>query len=545
MNATTLRCLLVFAASACLAISAAAQSAAPATGEITGRVLNPANGEYLRNVEVRIPGTPHVAVSEDGGYYRLTNVPLGEVSVVATYLGLATATASARVTSAGPARLDFELKPAAGSAIGDTVQLGAFVVSSELDGQAKALSEQKQAMTVKSVVASDNFGDIAEGNIGEFLKFMPGIQIDYVETDTRAARMGGMEARYGAVTLDGGAVANATATGFGGDTRQFEFEAVSINNIETIEVFKTLSADMPADAPAGVINLRSKSALDRKGRRFNYTAGFIGNEYYLTFKKTPRHDDTTHAKIRPTASFDYSDSFFGKLGVAVNGIFTNVFKPQFRVANTYDYTSAQANAAGTPLITLINYKDGPKMTEKSSGGLKLDYEPWGPALRLTFNTNYTYFSDEIANRNLGFRVAAANIAPGSTLTRIVANPTANANTRVEHTNVHSGRKFDTTNASLGFTFKKGRLTADGLASFSRARAQNGAEHIGAVDQANLWLTRSGWIAERPGVASPSWSFTQTPGLDGITRSWSDLGNFGTGDPNPGNIVLMRQRGKTE
>src|SRR5688572_2419190 len=238
-------------------------------------------------------------------------------------------------------------------------------------------------MNVKTVVASDNFGDIAEGNIGEFLKFMPGIQIDYVETDTRAARMGGMEARYGAVTLDGGAVANATATGFGGDTRQFEFEAVSINNIETIEVYKTLSADMPADAPAGTINLRSKSALDRKRASFNYMLGFIGNEYDLTLRTTPRHDDSPHAKIRPTTTFDYSNSFFGqKLGIAVNGLFTSVFKPQFRVANTYDYTAAQASTAGTPLITLINYKDGPKMTDKMSGGLKLDYQPF-PALRLS------------------------------------------------------------------------------------------------------------------------------------------------------------------
>ncbi|MES2694810.1 MAG: TonB-dependent receptor [Verrucomicrobiota bacterium] len=546
MNVSTLRRGLALVAGLCLLALAHAQSAA--VGAIAGRVLNPSTGEYIRNAEVRIQGTPQVAISEEGGYYRFPQAPVGEATLVATYLGHDTATARVVVTAGTSATHNFELKPAAangGSGAGGAVQLGAFVVASELDGQAKALSEQKQAMNVKSVVASDNFGDVAEGNIGEFLKFMPGIAIDYAETDTRAARIGGMEARYGYVTLDGGAVANASASGFGGDTRQFEFEAVSINNIESIEVYKTLSADMPADAPAGAINLRSKSALDRKSRRFNYSVGVIGNEYYLTFHKTPRHDDSQHAKIRPTGSFDYSDSFGGKLGIAVNGIFTNVFKPQFRLTHTYDYTSAQANAAGTPLITLINYKDGPKMTEKSSGGLKLDYEPWGPALRLTLNTNYTYFSDEIANRNLGFRVSAANIAPGSTLSRIVANPTANANTRLEHTNVHSGRKFDTTNLSLGFNYKRDRLTLDGLASYSRARAQNGADHMGTVDQANLWLTRSGWIAERPGVASPSWSFTQTPGLDGVTRDWYNLDNFGRNDANAGNIVLMRQRGKTE
>lgn len=58
-------------------------------------------------------------------------------------------------------------------------------------------------MNVKNVMSADNFGDMSEGNVGEFLKYLPGIAIDYVETDTRAARMGGMDAKYGYVTLDG------------------------------------------------------------------------------------------------------------------------------------------------------------------------------------------------------------------------------------------------------------------------------------------------------------------------------------------------------
>jgi len=57
------------------------------TGAITGRVFNPSTGEYIRNAEVRIHGTPQVAVSEDGGYYRLINAPIGEITLVASYIG--------------------------------------------------------------------------------------------------------------------------------------------------------------------------------------------------------------------------------------------------------------------------------------------------------------------------------------------------------------------------------------------------------------------------------------------------------------------------
>jgi len=49
-------------------------------------------------------------------------------------------------------------------------------------------------MNEKTVMSSDNFGELAEGNIGEFLKFMPGIVIDYLETIPRTARIGGFGA---------------------------------------------------------------------------------------------------------------------------------------------------------------------------------------------------------------------------------------------------------------------------------------------------------------------------------------------------------------
>lgn len=515
-------------------------SAAP--GTITGRIFNPATREYIRNAEVRIEGTTLVALSEEGGYYRLINVPPGEATVVALYPGYEAVRTTVHV-GAGPVTRDFELSPMGMRRNADeTIKLGAFVVSTERAGQAKAVAEQKNAMNVKTVVASDNFGDIFEGNVGEFLKFMPGITLDYVETDTRAARLGGLEAQYGYVTLDGGTMAstNSLANGFRDSARAMEFEAISINNIESIEVNKTLSADMPADAPAGTVNLRTKSALDRKGMRFTYSVAMIGNQYELTLRKTPRPDDARHRKIRPTATFDYSNAFFGnKLGLAINGSATNVFKEQFRITNVYDYTSAQVLAAGGPQVNTITYKDGPKMTEKSSGGLKLDYQPF-QSLRLSLASSYTYFVDEMSNRTVQFR-GVGNLGAGSTMTRLVALPSgANANTRIAGGAKYSSKKTDTTNLSLGFTYKLARLTADGLASFSRARFQNGAEHRGTVDSANVQMTRIGFIAERSSVDSPSWSFTQTSGAN-----WSDLNNWGRNDLQPGNIDSQNSVAKTE
>ena len=97
------------------------------------------------------------------------------------------------------------------------------------------------------------------------------------------------------------------------------------------------------------MNLRTRSALDLKRARFSYQVGVIWNSMENGLKRTARHDDGLHAKTRPRFQFDYTNAFLNrKLGITLNGAFTNIYKEQFRHSLTYDYTSAQANAGRSP-----------------------------------------------------------------------------------------------------------------------------------------------------------------------------------------------------
>jgi iron complex outermembrane receptor protein len=138
----------------------------------------------------------------------------------------------------------------------------------EREGNAKAIMEQKQSIESKRVLATDTFGSISEGNVGEFLKFLPGVLIDYVEADARSVSLGGLDPKYTSVTLDGAPIASsgmAAASGTGAN-RAFEFEQMSIDGIETVDLSRTPQPENPGSALAGVVNLRSKGAFDRAGR---------------------------------------------------------------------------------------------------------------------------------------------------------------------------------------------------------------------------------------------------------------------------------------
>jgi iron complex outermembrane receptor protein len=203
--------------------------ASSGTGAIVGRVFNPATQQYVRNAELSIANTNLVTYSADDGSYAFNSVPAGEVTLQVTYTGYETATTRLTVGSGRTATHDFELKGAVyqpgtkGPPGAPVVLLDSFTVSSEREGNAKAIMEQRAAINMKSVVASDNFGDVTGGNIGEFIKYMPGVVMDYVDSDARTARIGGLSPTYTGVSIDGMSLASAPSASFGDTSRQFEF----------------------------------------------------------------------------------------------------------------------------------------------------------------------------------------------------------------------------------------------------------------------------------------------------------------------------------
>src|SRR5688572_4112993 len=286
---------------------------ASASGTIQGRVLNAGTGAYLGNAEVRVVGTDLVTTTTPDGRYQLTQVLAGEQTISASYTGLDKLQQQVNVTVGAAASLDFSLST---GQYAEVVRLGEFVVASAREGNAKAIVDQRMAPNIKNVIAADAFGAVSEDNVGEFLKYMPGLTIDYVENDARTVRVRGMSSKYASVMIDGNPVA-AADVGIG-TGRDFQFEQVSLSTIDTIELSKTPLADQPANSLAGSFNVKSKSALNQKGRRINYNANLTLNEYAFQLGKTVGWDNKERSKALPGGSFEFSDTLMeGRLGVRV------------------------------------------------------------------------------------------------------------------------------------------------------------------------------------------------------------------------------------
>src|SRR5882724_5556317 len=175
-----LRALAAFALP--LSFGAPAHAQTTSSGSIHGRIENSGTGMYLNNVRVRVVGTNREAFTNEAGEYHLDNLPSGSVTLDVYYTGSAPQQATVSVETAKDAEQNFIMRSSSQTAgADDAITLSEFTVTStrEINAAALAINEQRFAANIKNVVSTDAFGEINQGNIGEFVKHLPGVNIEF------------------------------------------------------------------------------------------------------------------------------------------------------------------------------------------------------------------------------------------------------------------------------------------------------------------------------------------------------------------------------
>jgi iron complex outermembrane receptor protein len=537
---TSVAVRLLFFFSACLGLPGAVL--AQGGGTIQGRVFNPVSKEYVRNAEVRLEGTDRIDYSENDGSFQFTNVPVGPATISVTFTGYTTAKETFNVTAGQTAVREITLTSASATsttASNGIVQLQAFSVSSEREGNAKAIMAQRRDMNITTSVSSEIFGDVTDGNVGEFLKYLPGVDLDYVESEPRGPRLGGMDGQYVGVSFDGMRTASADANrGGGAASRATSFEGFSITSIDSIEINHTASPENDADSPAGTVNMKTKRAFDRKGRRIGYNAGVNFNSEEFTLKKTDGPADYKEEKWKPNWQFDYAESFFNqRFGILVSASQANSYTEQ--IISSVGYNASPTTADPRPLVVRqIDFKDGPKWIRKDALLLTADWKAT-PRLTLSVNMVYSYFDGEFWNRNFTFVAANDNAnvnngrsrVGGDGVTTVIGTraPSGSVNNVATLNNGggSSAKLTYTRQFSPRFEYKIGSWIVDGAAAVSYSKNNYESIERGFSNNEGGGVPSS-WVATRSSPRSAEWVIRQTSGND-----WFNLRNFNSTDVRSG------------
>jgi TonB-dependent receptor len=468
------RACLLLAGTALLITAAAAQ--AVSTGTVEGRVLNVTSGQYVKNARVTADGTTLEAFSGEFGEYRLVSVPAGPTTVRVVYGGLPPVTQGVTVAAGGIAEQNFSVGGTGPAPLkeGEILKLDEFVVAStrELNAAAIATNEQRYAANIKNVVSSDAFGDVNEGNVGEFLKYLPGITVDYVAADVRSISVSGFASNFTGVNIDGGRMASANSAN---TNRVFELEQVSLNNVARVEVTKVPTADQPMDTLGGSVNMISRTAFEQPRPVFTYKLNLNvhSEDRRDILRKTPGPGNEQSYKSLPGFEFNYMAPLSKTFGIVITGLSSNQFNEQHRSGTTWNFNAAGTGATpATPFLSNYTLQDGPKNSYRDSFSIKAD---WKAARNhvLSFGGQTNYYKSFFGNRNLNFATGTNAVPTPATGTPLSFGPNFTQGATGRGTVTQGGSFRDKLGASslANFTYRYTGRTweADAGASASNSR----------------------------------------------------------------------------
>ena len=392
---------------ALLTIGSPLRAQTAGAGVVSGRVQNAVTGNYLNNARVRVAGTTLEAFTNAAGEYRLTGVPAGSATLTVFYTGLAVQKLIVAVPASGAVEQDVSMRDInAVAKEGETIVLSQFVVQSqrETDAAAIAINEQRFAANRKDVISTDAFGDINQGNIGEFVKFIPGISLDVKDGNSPSGIMiRGFDPNYTNVTMDGGSLASTQIANTQTSSRGFLLEQASINNLSRIEVTKLPTPDMSANLLGGSVNFVSKSAFERARQQLTFNAFLSGNSNELKFRQSAGPGANETYKVLPNFDLTYANPINKRLGFVVSLAQSAQYYLQNKAVPQRNYLTNGATL-NNPLTTALGYTIAPNRIERTSGSVAVDWKPWDRhvlSFTVQANANYQQNASRVINYNVG------------------------------------------------------------------------------------------------------------------------------------------------
>ncbi len=395
-------------------------------GTIKGRILDTSN-QTLPGATIYIDSLHTGVVSDINGFYTLTNIAPGTYKVKVSYVGYSPVEMTITVPEGKTVESDVMLN--------DGVKLREVVVGGAFNGQRRALSSQKNAMGIVNVVSADQVGKFPDSNIGDALKRISGINVQYDQGEARFGQVRGTSADLSSVTINGNRIPSAE-----GDTRNVQLDLIPADMVQTIEVNKVVTADMDADAIGGSINLVTKNTPNK--RIFNATAG---SGYNAVSKKAQLNLGLT-----------YGDRFFNdKLGLMFSGSYQNAPGGSDNAEFEYDVDD------GSVVMKEAQMRQYYVTRERQSYSLALDYE-FNPDHKISFKGIYNRRNDW-ENR---YRVVYKDLDESDPSEQSIELQTKGGADDTRNARLERQQTMDFTldgEHNLG-----GRLLMDWAASFSRA-----------------------------------------------------------------------------
>ena len=355
-------------------LTATATAWAQSRGNLTGRVTDE-SGAPLPGATVLIKGTTLGTATELDGYYTLRGITPGDsVTVTVDYLGYTPVSRKVKIEAGKTATVNFTMKQL-------STKIEGVVVSAVVDGQQRALNQQRAADNMMQVLSADQMGRFPDLNVTDALRRLSG-----VTSDGEQVQMRGTPGNFTNININGEQLMGS----YEGGRRNPNLDVIPSDVLASMEVQKTLLPSNDGDAIAGVINLRTSTAR-------SLSPSFkvdLGTGYNFL-----------REKMAWNGKFNYSQRFFannknpnGRFGISANYSYFNTSDGYDRLeAQDWQEQTITNNETGEEstgyVPTDFRYRYQNTKNIRQGATLTLDYAP-NQNTQIVFSTIFNQFTKD-------------------------------------------------------------------------------------------------------------------------------------------------------
>lgn len=376
-------------------------AAPPPTGSLSVRVSSTGTRNMLQGAVVALPALHRQEFTDNAGSSLLANLPAGEVQVVVSYTGFNDERRTVTVAAGEPTKVEFELRPT------PAITMEAFTVSTEREGHALAVTEQRNAENIKNVAAIDSWGNMPNMSIGELAMRMPGVS--WTTDDDNVVMnvsIRGMSTDFTRLNIDG-----MSSTSVAGNGRTASLQLLPGAVYEAVEIVSGVLPDSAADSIGGSVNLKTRSTFGMaERRRVTYSVGarWAPPFFYRTPERAAR-------PVHPLLNFSYAEKFSvlggrHNLGVSLQLFYSeNVNMFNSRILNY------QSTVNPTAFVNDFQTFSGTNSRHQMAVTLKADYKH-SERSKYTFSLIFNRSAEPSFDRNVIQASSNATVAAISATT---------------------------------------------------------------------------------------------------------------------------------
>ena len=237
---------------------------------IQGIVKDIETGESVIGCNVILQGTTLGALTGMNGEYVIKNIPKGTYNIVFSFISYEKQIKKLIVTNEISTSINIELKPSS-TLIKDVVVVGTRRTDTEI---ALLMSNKMSSLTVNGI-SSQQIAKSQDKDASEVIRRIPGVTI----REGKFVIVRGLTERYNSVWLNGSTTPSSES-----DVRAFSFDIIPSGQIDNILIYKSPAPELPADFAGAMINIKTRSLVDKNSIAFSYSYGYhqgtTGKDFY-------------------------------------------------------------------------------------------------------------------------------------------------------------------------------------------------------------------------------------------------------------------------